>query len=154
MEEKNKANAFQTSPTAAVRASLMFPSFTRGAVLAMNSTKPGSTCFVHSTRIGLPKLEAAMSVLEQCAAVRVIACAIVNYPVCSSLNIHTSSSSSSFCIMMKQQCSTTGRPNWIQFGTTVKTRTAASMLFLTFLSQTRPCRPLCEYTRNWTGKIN
>ncbi len=154
MEEKNKENAFQTSPTAAIRASPIFPSFTRGAIFAMNSTKPGSTCFVHSTRIGLPKLEAAISVLEQCAAVRVIACAIVNYSVFSSLNIHTSSSSSSFCIMMKQQCSTTGRPNLIQFGTTVRTRTAASMLFLTFLSQTRPCRPLRQYTRNCMGRIN
>jgi hypothetical protein len=56
--------------------------------------------------------------------------------------------------MMKQQCSTTGRPNLIQFGTTVRTRTAASMLFLTFLSQTRPCRPLYEYTRNRMGRIN
>ena len=50
MEEKNAENVFQTSPTTAVHALQIFPSFDRGAIFMMNSTNP-RTVLVWSTRV-------------------------------------------------------------------------------------------------------
>lgn len=54
----------------------------------------------------------------------------------------TSSASNSLCVIKKQPCSTTALPTLTHKGTTVKTRTAASMLFLTFFADMAPSRPL------------
>jgi hypothetical protein len=54
----------------------------------------------------------------------------------------TSSESSSFCVIKKQQCSITGKPTSIDGGITVRMRTAARRLFLIFLAEIKPWRPL------------
>ena len=56
----------------------------------------------------------------------------------------TSSASNSFCEITKQPCSTTALQTLTHTGTTVKTSTAASILFLTFFADMAPCRPLHE----------
>ena len=58
---------------------------------------------------------------------------------------HTSPMSSSFWVIRKQQCSITAKPILTDWGITVKTRTAAKRLFLIFLEDMRPSRPLSWY---------
>lgn len=140
-EAKNVEKAFQVSVTAAVCDSVIVPSCTNGATLAMNSTRPGIRSLTQCRSIRLPLDEAPASVLAHWAAVRK-AYDAQNMTSGKRIVLHTSSPPKSFCETRKHVCSITALPTGTFIGITVSIKTTASILVLTFRADISPTRPL------------